>query len=240
MTPSSPDPAQRMLASVQAESEKAQQLFPYSVIVPRTTSMTHVPGSRRQEEQQLIEELLALYPMELRADIQRDLTDRQSRSRYAMVDTPEKARLFGLIYSIRDADHQAEVRERSRSAAATTPTRVSIVLVESVPETGAVAVVQRRPEAVPQNVILLTRQGLRADVLNHALGAVVTSRSKFGDVLLGEFRLPIRGSEHFGPVSQRRRGWLEAKLRRLPETPRVPIEDVGTVHAMRLTIPPGR
>lgn len=78
---------------------------------------THVPGSRRADEEQAIARLHALHPTpEGRRETQWLLDPDNNVRIYVFDDNPEEARLWSLIYAIRDADHHARLPARFRGA----------------------------------------------------------------------------------------------------------------------------
>ena len=145
---------------------------------------------------------------------------------------------FAFVLPI-TAKTQATARDpRAASLASVTGVRILVAQVSTPLPGGALAYVQRRANANPNNAIVL---GPNADpsVLGSAIKVLRHSRATVGDALENDQRIVVVSSTVTG-LGPRLKHALEQELRRLRNAPLRELDGVGSVRALERMLPPAK
>ena len=130
----------------------------------------------------------------------------------------------------------ATLTAQAAPARVTTRVPVTLVIVDRLPVPEASFVVQRRPDAAPADVILLTAASQPSD-LNDAIQTLIFARQAGGDLptMGGIFR--VRPQTHGQPVRSREFPWVPRVLNDLHQAPAQDVVGVGHVPAVQIWLP---
>lgn len=126
--------------------------------------------------------------------------------------------------------------QAARAPGAPTRVPVTVVLVERLPVPGAPFVVQRRPGAARQDVILLPA-GADARLFSEAVQVLLVARQAGGDTATAAATLRVRPQR--GRTSQRPvLPWAQRVLNDLRRAEARAVEGVGSAPAVEIWLPP--
>lgn len=180
-------------------------------------------------EDSLVRQLEAMFPGPRGARLRKALTDPFVVD-IKMPAHPEAQVILDKIDSIRLADAKLVA---SRSPEVVT---VTIALVDQLPDSGATAVVLRRPNTTPSDIVLLTPEAT-AGTLAAGFRAVIRMRKMEDKAGLHDQRLIVRGGSV--PESWSRTGYdhaAESKLSDLASRPFRVIVGVGRVRTLEVPL----
>jgi hypothetical protein len=197
-------------------------------------ALRHTPGSRKREEDAAIEQLLSRAREDQRSSLLRALANPNARPMSA--GDPETARLLRTIYEIRALDSDAGRIARSRTLAREHGIGVTVALVDRMPVANSRAMVLRRANAQPQDVILLPRGKATPTDLADATSVLFALRERFGDDLLADARVVVPARTK--PARGGNLTTMKQRLGRLQKaTPKV-IDGLGSVPAIAIQLGP--
>lgn len=144
------------------------------------------------EEKKLIDGLVSDYPSDKAAAIRRSLSTPQHR--LSLVDDPKGQAMLDSIYEGRR--HQSELRSEDAPLVVT----ATAVLVDSLPERGAAAVIVRRAFENPHDLLLLPAASASPELMTATVNALYRIRDREGDVPSRNSRIGIQVPTQSLPV----------------------------------------
>lgn len=136
------------------------------------------------EEKKLIDRLVSDYPNDKAAAIRRSLST--PLHRLSLADDPKGQALLDSIYEGRR--HQSELR----SVDAPVVVEATAVLVDTLPERGAAAVIVRRAFENPHDLLLLPAANASPELMTATVNALYRIRDREGDVPSRNSRIGIQ------------------------------------------------
>jgi hypothetical protein len=216
------------------DADARRYSIPDAEVTQASFDRSHVPGSRRAEEESAIAELLATLPDDRSRERMTQLLS--SGGRPYEVRDPRHARLLTRIFAIRDADVRAAAMAHSIEMARG-PLDVLVARVDQVPMQGARAMIMRRPTGRQRNLILVSGEASATDFAD-AVATMFAHRRSFGDEIYDatQARVPERTT----PISSEREARFQQRLEELRAAPIREIPGIGQARAITITLGPIR
>lgn len=153
-----------------------------------------------------LQQLLATLPQESHAHIRESFI--RTPGRYAIVSFPNDPQRQALVDRVYAERRRAEASDYARRRLAARPSRVpvGVALVDRLPEAEARAVVLRRRDVEPNDVILLARESATGDHLAAAVASLLVVRKQAGQYPISDATISVKGD---APTA-----WAETELPR--------------------------
>lgn len=117
---------------------------------------------------------------------------------------------------------------------------VTVALVDATPANAGPAVILRRANAEPHDVILLAKDAASEPLLSAAIMALMVARNVEGDTTRVDHVLRVRDTRSAGTLPAAERARSSRSLERLRGAPSVNVPSVGNVPAIVLYLAPRR
>lgn len=214
-----------------ASPSRARRESPPLVLSPGAASRGLSPLPPRPtspEENALIDQIVALYPASAASGIRDALLDPRTIS--ARVSNNKQAQaLLDRLNAIRDA--RADSVAVAAASDGSVESSAAVVAMDRLPVRAATAVVLRRRNAVPHDVIELPSDGLTAGALASAVHALIKSRQSSGAIPPRDELLVIKGAKV--PDTWTASGFVRIAQADLGRLAARPLEDVSGVGRTR-------